>query len=55
MWLKIKKTVNLIVMDPFMDLAITFCIVLNTLFMAMEHQPMNSDFEKMLSVGNLVS
>lgn len=54
-WIKIKEIVNLIVMDPFVDLAITICIVLNTLFMAMEHYPMTPDFEDMLSVGNLVS
>uniref|UniRef100_A0A3B3WZZ5 Sodium channel protein n=1 Tax=Poecilia mexicana TaxID=48701 RepID=A0A3B3WZZ5_9TELE len=54
MWIKIKEIVNLIVMDPFVDLAITICIVLNTLFMAMEHYPMTPDFEDMLSVGNLV-
>lgn len=54
-WIKIKEIVNLIVMDPFVDLAITICIVLNTLFMAMEHYPMTPDFEHMLSVGNLVS
>uniref|UniRef100_A0A3Q4HMW7 Sodium channel protein n=1 Tax=Neolamprologus brichardi TaxID=32507 RepID=A0A3Q4HMW7_NEOBR len=53
-WIKIKEIVNLIVMDPFVDLAITICIVLNTLFMAMEHYPMTPDFEDMLSVGNLV-
>uniref|UniRef100_A0AAQ6A321 Sodium channel protein n=1 Tax=Amphiprion ocellaris TaxID=80972 RepID=A0AAQ6A321_AMPOC len=53
-WIKIKEIVNLIVMDPFVDLAITICIVLNTLFMAMEHYPMTPDFEAMLSVGNLV-
>uniref|UniRef100_A0A3P9M1V5 Sodium channel protein n=1 Tax=Oryzias latipes TaxID=8090 RepID=A0A3P9M1V5_ORYLA len=54
LWIKIKEIVNLIVMDPFVDLAITICIVLNTLFMAMEHYPMTTDFENMLSVGNLV-
>ncbi|XP_054602943.2 sodium channel, voltage-gated, type I-like, alpha isoform X2 [Nothobranchius furzeri] len=53
-WLKIKKIISLIVMDPFMDLAITICIVLNTLFMAMEHDPMNASFSYMLYVGNLV-
>uniref|UniRef100_A0A3B5A9U3 Sodium channel protein n=1 Tax=Stegastes partitus TaxID=144197 RepID=A0A3B5A9U3_9TELE len=53
-WIKIKEIMNLIVMDPFVDLAITICIVLNTLFMAMEHYPMTPDFEDMLSVGNLV-
>ena len=42
-------------MDPFVDLAITICIVLNTLFMAMEHYPMTDEFNNVLSVGNLVS
>ncbi|XP_034387844.1 sodium channel, voltage gated, type VIII, alpha subunit b isoform X1 [Cyclopterus lumpus] len=54
MWLKIKHIVYLIVMDPFVDLAITICIVLNTLFMAMEHYPMTDQFQGVLSVGNLV-
>ncbi|XP_027554850.1 sodium channel protein type 8 subunit alpha isoform X1 [Neopelma chrysocephalum] len=53
-WMKLKEIVNLIVMDPFVDLAITICIVLNTLFMAMEHHPMTPQFEHVLSVGNLV-
>ncbi|XP_060944186.1 sodium channel, voltage-gated, type I-like, alpha isoform X4 [Limanda limanda] len=53
-WLKIKKLVNLIVMDPFVDLGITICIVLNTLFMAMEHYPMSNEFSDMLVVGNVV-
>lgn len=42
------------VMDPFLDLGITICIVLNTLFMALEHYPMTEEFNTMLSVGNLV-
>ncbi|XP_062270796.1 sodium channel, voltage-gated, type I like, alpha b isoform X11 [Scomber scombrus] len=53
-WLKIKNIVNTVVMDPFVDLAITICIVLNTLFMAMEHYPMTDDFSNALTVGNLV-
>ncbi|XP_074551499.1 sodium channel, voltage-gated, type I-like, alpha isoform X1 [Halichoeres trimaculatus] len=53
-WLKIKSVVHLIVMDPFADLAITICIALNTLFMAMEYQPMDPNFAKVLYVGNLV-
>uniref|UniRef100_A0A671XXJ2 Sodium channel protein n=1 Tax=Sparus aurata TaxID=8175 RepID=A0A671XXJ2_SPAAU len=53
-WLKIKHIVYLIVMDPFVDLAITICIVLNTLFMAMEHYPMTEHFEGVLATGNLV-
>ncbi|XP_020500601.2 sodium channel, voltage-gated, type I like, alpha b isoform X3 [Labrus bergylta] len=53
-WLKIKGVVCTVVMDPFVDLAITICIVLNTLFMAMEHYPMTTEFNNVLSVGNLV-
>ncbi|XP_048200217.1 sodium channel protein type 1 subunit alpha isoform X7 [Perognathus longimembris pacificus] len=53
-WLKVKHIVNLVVMDPFVDLAITICIVLNTLFMAMEHYPMTVHFNHVLTVGNLV-
>ncbi|CAJ1080118.1 sodium channel protein type 4 subunit alpha A [Xyrichtys novacula] len=53
-WVTFKKWVYFVVMDPFVDLAITICIVLNTLFMAMEHYPMTPEFDYMLSVGNLV-
>ncbi|XP_034165659.2 sodium channel, voltage-gated, type I like, alpha b isoform X9 [Pangasianodon hypophthalmus] len=53
-WLKVKELVNMVVMDPFVDLAITICIVLNTVFMAMEHYPMTKEFNDVLSVGNLV-
>ncbi|NXA14193.1 SCN2A protein, partial [Sapayoa aenigma] len=53
-WLKLKSVVEFIVMDPFVDLAITVCIVLNTLFMAMEHYPMTEHFENVLKIGNQV-
>ncbi|XP_041434488.1 sodium channel protein type 4 subunit alpha isoform X4 [Xenopus laevis] len=53
-WVKFKEFVRFVVMDPFVDLGITICIVLNTLFMAMEHYPMTEEFENVLGVGNLV-
>ncbi|RMC18584.1 hypothetical protein DUI87_04476 [Hirundo rustica rustica] len=53
-WLKVKRVVELIVMDPLVDLAVTVCIVLNTLFMAMEHYPMTDHFVAVLTVGNLL-
>ncbi|XP_062972515.1 sodium channel protein type 2 subunit alpha-like isoform X5 [Elgaria multicarinata webbii] len=53
-WLEIKKVVHLIVMDPFVDLGITICIVLNTVFMAMEHHPIEKSFSEVLKNGNLV-
>ena len=54
-WVSFKKWMHFVVMDPFVDLTITICIVLNTLFMAMEHYPMTQEFDNMLSVGNLVN
>ncbi|XP_064410682.1 sodium channel protein type 2 subunit alpha-like isoform X3 [Latimeria chalumnae] len=54
LWIEVKEWVKFVVMDPFVDLAITICILLNTLFMALEHYPMTKEFTDMLSVGNLV-
>lgn len=54
LWMSLKQKVKFVVMDPFADLTITMCIVLNTLFMALEHYNMTAEFEEMLQVGNLV-
>uniref|UniRef100_A0A3Q3R061 Sodium channel protein n=1 Tax=Monopterus albus TaxID=43700 RepID=A0A3Q3R061_MONAL len=53
-WRWLKQLLYTIVMDPFVDLGITICIVLNTVFMAMEHYPMTEEFEELLGIGNLV-
>lgn len=42
------------VMDPFVDLFITICIVINTIFMAMEHYGKDVYFGDVLNVGNYV-
>ncbi|XP_078234299.1 sodium channel protein type 5 subunit alpha isoform X4 [Pogona vitticeps] len=54
LWLLIKEKVKYIIMDPFSDLTITLCIVMNTLFMAMDHYKMTKEFEEVLNVGNLI-
>ncbi|KAM9233018.1 sodium channel protein type 5 subunit alpha-like [Leptosomus discolor] len=54
LWLRIKKKVATFIKDPFIDLTITVCIVMNTLFMALEHNNMSDNFKSMLNVGNLV-
>ncbi|XP_074013739.1 sodium channel protein type 5 subunit alpha-like [Numenius arquata] len=54
LWLRIKKKVAAFIKDPFIDLTITVCIVMNTLFMALEHNNMSDNFKLMLNVGNLV-
>lgn len=53
-WLEFQKYVSLLVFDPFVELFITLCIVVNTLFMALDHHDMNKDMEKALKSGNYV-
>lgn len=55
LWLKIQEGVAFIVFDPFVELFITLCIVVNTLFMALDHYDMDKDLEKTLKSGNYVS
>ncbi|XP_047561281.1 sodium channel protein type 10 subunit alpha isoform X3 [Lutra lutra] len=54
MWVKLKTLLFGIVTDPFAELTITLCIVVNTVFMAMEHHGMSTAFEAMLQIGNIV-
>uniref|UniRef100_A0A8C5F211 Sodium channel protein n=1 Tax=Gopherus evgoodei TaxID=1825980 RepID=A0A8C5F211_9SAUR len=54
LWLRIKNKITILVTDPFTDLAITLCIVMNTIFMALEHYNMTRKFKNMLRVGNMV-
>nr|XP_049462218.1 sodium channel protein para isoform X22 [Anopheles coluzzii] len=51
-WLKFQEWVAFIVFDPFVELFITLCIVVNTLFMALDHHDMDPDMEKALKSGN---
>ncbi|XP_012590773.1 PREDICTED: sodium channel protein type 11 subunit alpha isoform X2 [Condylura cristata] len=53
-WLSFKKALKTVMTDPFTELLITICIIINTLFLAMEHYEMNTNFMKMLETGNLV-
>ncbi|XP_071416747.1 sodium channel protein type 5 subunit alpha-like [Pithys albifrons albifrons] len=54
LWMRIKKKVAAFIKDPFFELTITACIVMNTFFMALEHNNMSRTFKSMLNVGNLV-
>ncbi|XP_006867096.1 PREDICTED: sodium channel protein type 7 subunit alpha [Chrysochloris asiatica] len=53
-WLKLKEFVHMIIMDPFTDLVIIVCIILNIIFLALEHYPMTVEISTLLSIGNLV-
>ncbi|CAM1295090.1 para (predicted) [Pycnogonum litorale] len=52
-WLRIQEFLAIIVFDPFMELFITLCIVVNTLFMAIDHYGMDETLGKVLQNGNL--
>uniref|UniRef100_H2ZPU4 Sodium channel protein n=1 Tax=Ciona savignyi TaxID=51511 RepID=H2ZPU4_CIOSA len=52
-WSKIQRKVRKIVLNPFTDLLITLCIALNTLFMSLEHHPMETWFSKLLDQANV--
>lgn len=54
-WLTLQKYVALLVFDPFVELFITLCIVVNTLFMALDHHNMDKGLEAFLKSGNYVS
>ncbi|XP_041352774.1 sodium channel protein para-like isoform X1 [Gigantopelta aegis] len=49
---KAQKLVSLFIMDAFVDLFITICIVVNTMFMAMDHYEMAKELVKMSDVAN---
>ena len=45
---------SFIIFDPFVDLFVTLCIVVNTLFMALDHHDMDEGIESTLRNGNYV-
>ena len=49
------KWMSYIVFDPFVELFITLCIVVNTLFMALVHHDMDISMQNTLDIGNYVS
>ncbi|XP_036075629.1 sodium channel protein type 11 subunit alpha isoform X2 [Rousettus aegyptiacus] len=53
-WICFKKALRTVMTDPFTELAITICIIINTIFLAMEHHKMDQSFEHILYTGNLV-
>ncbi|XP_053686952.1 sodium channel protein 60E-like [Sabethes cyaneus] len=53
-WLQFQNCLYKIVKDPLFELGITLCIVLNTLFLALEHHGMNASVRDALDIGNRV-
>ncbi|XP_059059664.1 sodium channel protein 60E-like isoform X2 [Achroia grisella] len=53
-WLQFQNCLFGIVKDPLFELFITTCIVLNTLFLALEHHGMSENVRQALDIGNKV-
>lgn len=53
-WLTFQKIVSLFILDAFIDLFITICILVNTAFMGADHYGMTDELKKVLETGNFV-
>lgn len=53
-WLRFQSGLYKVVRDPLFDLLITLCIILNTMFLAMEHHGMSGSVRQALDIGNKV-
>lgn len=52
---KFQRFVFNVIYNPFAVLFVILCILLNTLFMALDHHAMSQDLEEVLTIGNYVS
>nr|AQY19122.1 voltage-gated sodium channel Nav1.1 [Lepeophtheirus salmonis] len=51
-YVKLTEYLSFIIFDPFVDLFITLCILVNTFFMGLDHHDMDPDIHKTLQNGN---
>lgn len=45
----------MVILDPFVDLLIMVCIIVNTFFMALEHPDLQSDYKNMIYISDKVN
>ncbi|XP_068207434.1 sodium channel protein 60E-like [Palaemon carinicauda] len=53
-WLRFQNIMYIVVHDAVFDLFIMLCIIMNTVFLAIEHHGMSDTLNKILEVGNRV-
>ncbi|XP_033123000.1 sodium channel protein 1 brain-like [Anneissia japonica] len=53
-WQKFKMAVSWVVLDPLFDLFITLCILLNTIFLALDHYNISLTLMQVLTIGNTI-
>lgn len=52
---KFQEIVSIIILDAFVDLFITICILVNTAFMAADQHPKSPELTEVLTYGNYAS
>lgn len=52
--LHFKDLIGFVILDAFVDLFITICIILNTLFMALDRHGQSEEMSRVLTIGNYV-
>uniref|UniRef100_A0A8C5IIH4 Sodium channel protein n=1 Tax=Junco hyemalis TaxID=40217 RepID=A0A8C5IIH4_JUNHY len=53
-WRAVKEKMKLVIFNPFADLFIVVCIILNTLFLAMEHPGMKDENQKLITLSDKI-
>uniref|UniRef100_A0A8C3TQ06 Sodium channel protein n=1 Tax=Catharus ustulatus TaxID=91951 RepID=A0A8C3TQ06_CATUS len=53
-WRAVKQKMKLVILNPFVDLLIMVCIILNTLFLAMEYPGMDPHYQRLISLSDQV-
>ena len=53
-WLKIQDFLYVVINETIFDIIVTLCIILNTVFLAIEHHGMSEDLQYILDLGNKV-
>ncbi|XP_041344816.1 sodium channel protein type 5 subunit alpha-like [Pyrgilauda ruficollis] len=53
-WRAVKEKMKLVILNPFVDLLIMVCIILNTLFLAMEYPGMQSVYQRLISLSDQI-
>ncbi|XP_078023800.1 sodium channel protein type 4 subunit alpha B-like isoform X3 [Epinephelus lanceolatus] len=50
----LQQWLHTFITNPFFDLGIVICLIINTIFISMEHYPMTAEFEEHLAIARLV-
>ncbi|NWX01355.1 SCNAA protein, partial [Caloenas nicobarica] len=53
-WRAVKEKVKLVILNPFADLLIMVCIIVNTFFMALEYPDMPKSYRRMICISDKV-